>query len=105
VGAGGTLTVAGGEGTLLFWDRRTGAQLAAFEDTHAEAVTQVCTVMTALLLTLECSVGAPSSLSLGTPYGRCHSTLVDSPCSCIGLLCTEISGQCQFAAAVLQPRS
>jgi hypothetical protein len=42
VGAGGTLAVAGGEGTLLFWDRRTGGELARFEDTHAEAVTQVC---------------------------------------------------------------
>ena len=41
VGAGGTLAVAGGEGTLLFWDRRTGAELARFDDTHAEAVTQV----------------------------------------------------------------
>ena len=41
LGAGGTLAVAGGEGSLLFWDRRTGGALATFDDTHAEAVTQV----------------------------------------------------------------
>ena len=47
VGGGGTLAVAGGPGELLFWDRRTRQQLSLFEDTHAEAVTQVnlyCTV-------------------------------------------------------------
>ena len=41
VGGGGNLAVAGGQGELLFWDRRTRQQLALFEDTHAEAVTQV----------------------------------------------------------------
>ena len=50
MGAGGTLAVAGGEGALLFWDRRTGGQLAAFEDTHAEAVTQVCTLVPAWVI-------------------------------------------------------
>lgn len=41
VGGGGHLAVAGGQGELLFWDRRTRQQLSLFEDTHAEAVTQV----------------------------------------------------------------
>ena len=41
VGGGGNLAVAGGQGELLFWDRRTRQQLALFEDIHAEAVTQV----------------------------------------------------------------
>ena len=29
------------DGTLLFWDRRTGNLRASFHDTHPEAVTQV----------------------------------------------------------------
>ena len=43
VGGGGNLAVAGNQaGELLFWDRRTGQQLALFADTHAGAVTKVC---------------------------------------------------------------
>ena len=32
---------AGAEGSILFWDLRTGAQAAVFDDTHSESVTQV----------------------------------------------------------------
>jgi hypothetical protein len=32
---------AGSEGCVYFWDRRSNEQLACFDDTHPEAVTQV----------------------------------------------------------------
>ena len=38
--AAGDSVAAGAQGALFFWDRRTGEQLARFEDTHPEAVTQ-----------------------------------------------------------------
>ena len=38
--AAGDSVAAGAEGVVFFWDRRTGDQLARFEDTHPEAVTQ-----------------------------------------------------------------
>ena len=37
----GHTVAAGAEGSILFWDRRKGAQAAVFDDTHLEAVTQV----------------------------------------------------------------
>lgn len=37
----GHTVAAGAEGSILFWDRRTGAQAAVFDDTHSESVTQV----------------------------------------------------------------
>lgn len=39
--AAGNTLAAGSEGAVYFWDRRSAEQLAAFDDTHAEAVTQV----------------------------------------------------------------
>eukprot|EP00891_Asterochloris_glomerata_P000591 jgi/Astpho2/591/Aster-x0944 len=36
----GHTVAAGAEGSILFWDRRTGAQAAVFDDTHSESVTQ-----------------------------------------------------------------
>ena len=41
----GHTVAAGAEGYILFWDRRTGAQAAVFDDTHSEAVTQVLSAM------------------------------------------------------------
>lgn len=40
-GASGHLVVAGADGKLLFWDRRTQKPLGCFADTHAKEVTQV----------------------------------------------------------------
>ena len=37
----GNHVAAGSDGQVLFWDRRTGQQAAAFTDMHAEDVTQV----------------------------------------------------------------
>ena len=37
----GNYIAAGSSGQVLFWDRRTGKQSAAFSDIHAEDVTQV----------------------------------------------------------------
>ena len=37
----GALLAAGGEGRLLLWERAGGKLLAAFDNTHAEAVAQV----------------------------------------------------------------
>ncbi|CAL5219071.1 g834 [Coccomyxa viridis] len=43
INATDNLLVGGADdGTLLFWDRRTGNLRASFHDTHPEAVTQVC---------------------------------------------------------------
>ena len=41
----GHMVAAGAEGSILFWDRRTGVQAAVFDDTHSEAVTQVLSAM------------------------------------------------------------
>ncbi len=42
INATDTVLVGGADdGTLLFWDRRTGNLRASFHDTHPEAVTQV----------------------------------------------------------------
>ena len=41
----GHTVAAGAEGSILFWDRRIGAQAAVFDDTHSEAVTQVLLAM------------------------------------------------------------
>jgi hypothetical protein len=35
------LIAAGGQGNVLFWDRRTQQQLATFDDMHMDDVTQV----------------------------------------------------------------
>jgi hypothetical protein len=35
-----TLVAAGGQGDVLFWDRRTRKPLAAFDDMHMDDVTQ-----------------------------------------------------------------
>jgi hypothetical protein len=35
------LVAAGGQGNVLFWDRRTQQQLATFDDMHMDDVTQV----------------------------------------------------------------
>lgn len=37
----GDTLAAGSEGCVYFWDRRSHEQLACFDDTHPEAVTQV----------------------------------------------------------------
>lgn len=36
------VVVAGGQGDVLFWDRRTRKALTAFDDMHMDDVTQVC---------------------------------------------------------------
>lgn len=35
------VVAAGGQGSVLFWDRRTRRPLAEFDDTHMDDVTQV----------------------------------------------------------------
>ena len=39
--AAGHMVAAGAEGCICFWDQRSGEQLACFDDTHPESVTQV----------------------------------------------------------------
>jgi len=91
VGAGGTLAVAGGEGALLFWDRRTGGQLAAFEDTHAEAVTQVYRAIFAQV------DSAPSRLSAASWHGERQSLLQPVVATCL-------HHPCRFRVSVSHPR-
>ena len=38
--ASGNTVAAGSEGCVYFWDTRSNEQLACFDDTHPEAVTQ-----------------------------------------------------------------
>ena len=52
--ASGHTVAAGAEGSILFWDCRTGAQAAVFDDTHSEAVTQVLVGMLPALGSLSC---------------------------------------------------
>ena len=39
--AAGDHVAAGAEGCVCFWDRRSSQELACFDDTHPEAITQV----------------------------------------------------------------
>lgn len=44
--ASGNTVAAGSEGCVYFWDWRSNEQLACFDDTHPEAVTQASNVFT-----------------------------------------------------------
>jgi len=56
------IVVAGGQGDVLFWDRRTRKPLCAFDDMHMDDVTQVGGARAGAVL--RCAVGDGGSLAV-----------------------------------------